>query len=98
MPLEKERLSSISAMALSRLNRKGFLLSDGLLCVVIAVMICKVCFDSYYLFLKHEEGRSAYHERLMEKLEAIYAEMVKCEPCVIEDEQSQTDTLSTDRS
>ena len=34
----------------------------------------------------------------MEKLEGIYAEMVKCEPCVIEDEQSQTDPLSIDCS
>lgn len=71
---------------------------DGLLCVVIAVVICEICFDAYYLFLRHEEGRQSYRQRVNEKLEEISAEIEICVPCIIEDEQSQTDLMPADCS
>ena len=68
-----------------RLNKKGFLLLDSLICVCITSLVCVLCFSIYEAIINYDDGFNRYQILLNEELENIYNTLPDCEVCIIDE-------------
>ena len=75
-------------MAISLMNKKGFLLIDSLVSIVIVVSICFLCASTYQNVNNYHDGFDSYKEKIKQKYEDIYSSLGECEKCIIEEDSS----------
>lgn len=70
------------------MNKKGFLLVDSLITVIVVSISCYLCMYTYKLIDNYEKGYLNYKERINESYFEIFNNLGKCEKCEIEQEDS----------
>ena len=70
------------------MNKKGFLLLDSLVSVVIVVSLSLLCVSTYQNVSNYYDGYHTYKNRLKEEYENIYSMLGECEKCIIEEDLS----------
>lgn len=70
------------------MNKKGFLLIDSLVSVVIVVSICLLCASTYQNINNYYDGYDLYKEKIKEEYENVYSLLGECEKCIIEEDLS----------
>ena len=67
------------------MNKKGFILSDALVNVLIVSLLCALCFSIFRLIDKNEEVYNCYLETSNEKYDTLFGSLEICEICVVEE-------------
>ena len=70
------------------MNKKGFLLLDSLVCVVIVVSLCTFVLGTYQNIHSYYDGYDKYQREIAESYSEIYDKLYECEKCEIEEEDS----------
>ena len=73
------------------MNRKGFLLVDSLISVVITVCLSLLCACLFKAIDNFNEGYDLYQEEMANEYENIYEYLGECEKCQIEEDSSQVE-------
>lgn len=68
------------------MNKKGFLLLDSLVSVVIVATLCLLCASTYQNVSNYYDGYHTYKNRMKEEYENIYSMLGVCEKCIIEED------------
>ena len=72
-------------MVMRLLNRKGFLLIDSLICVMITSLLCVSCYSIYKAIDNYENAYIEYQTRSNNDLEDIYNSLKECETCELDE-------------
>ena len=70
------------------MNKKGFMLLDALLSLVIVTLLCLLCFSIYRVIDNNEEVLDEYYLRNNEKYDALFGSLGDCIPCVSQEDTS----------
>lgn len=70
------------------MNKKGFLLLDSLVSVLIVMALCLLCASTYQNVSNYLDGYHIYKNRMKEEYENIYSMLGVCEKCIIEEDSS----------
>ena len=70
------------------LNKKGFLLVDSLINVVIVSSLCLLCFVSYKAIDNYYKGYDNYIEESNNRYTYIFNSIGECQRCVVTKEDS----------
>lgn len=62
-------------------------MADALVCVVVVILICEICFNVCMLIDKHEVGMMEYLDRQNEAFQRIFLELGECMPCRLEEDE-----------
>ena len=68
-------------------NRRGFLLADSLITILVVCLSCILCFSTYEMMKHHESGYEEYLQRSNREIESILLEIGQCEGCAIENDE-----------
>ena len=74
------------------MNKKGFLLVDSLISVLIVSSTAIMSFGVFRNVKNYYEGYDNYQKEVAENYESIFSELTKCEKCVIEAEEEKEDS------
>lgn len=66
-----------------RLNKKGFLLVDSIICVLIVTLIAELCFSTYKTIINDENTFDNYVHKQNNYYEYIFDNLDECEACHI---------------
>ena len=70
------------------MNKKGFLLIDSLVNIIIVSILCTLCLMSYQNVSSYYDGYDLYKEETNSRYEEIYSKLGVCEKCIIEEDPS----------
>lgn len=67
------------------MNKKGFLLIDAIINVLIVSIICSLCLFVYQAIVAYEDGYSSYAQRTNEDYINLFNSLTYCEGCKIDE-------------
>lgn len=65
--------------------KKGFLLVDSLIVVIITTILCFMCYQIYLSTLNYEQGYQNFQTTSNEYYEDLYNDMPICEACTVDE-------------
>lgn len=70
------------------MNKKGFLLTDSLISVVVISAMAIFCISLFSAYSNYQTGYENYLEETNDRYKEIFWELEQCEKCQIVEEQS----------
>lgn len=67
------------------LNKKGFVLLDSLICVLITSILCLTCYSLFISINNYDDGYKEYIQQSNENLQETYNSIGECEACTIDE-------------
>lgn len=71
------------------MNKKGFLLLDSLINVLVVSSLCLLCFSVYKSVCYYKDGYESYLNESNEQYDLLFSNLKECEKCKIIKEDSQ---------
>lgn len=68
------------------MNKKGFLLVDSLICIIIVSLLSCLCMYTYTQINNFNDGYKLYYENNTDKYKDLYKGLGECVKCQIEEE------------
>ena len=69
---------------------KGFLLLDSLINVFIVSCLVTLCYTTYNLMVKYEQGYRQYESNETDRYERIFNELDECEVCEVDEPDEES--------
>lgn len=69
---------------------KGFLLLDSLINVFIVTCLVTLCYTTYNLMMKYEDGYVQYEANALDRYESIFNSLDECEVCDIDEPDEES--------
>lgn len=66
-------------------NKRGFILLDSLVTVLITCAICLLCFSIFNVIETYNAGTKNYRLQSNEEIEDIYNNIPNCEACILDE-------------
>ena len=73
------------------MNKKAFLLTDSLVCLLITICISSLCVYTFLQIDNYHESYKLYYENINEEYANIYYSIPECEKCEIEEVDLEED-------
>lgn len=73
------------------MNKKAFLLTDSLVCLLITVCLSCLCVYTFLQLDNYHESYKYYYEDINEEYKGIYQGIPECEKCQIEEKDTEED-------
>lgn len=70
-------------MVMQHLNKKGFILLDSLICVLITSLLCVTCYSLFLSANNYDDGYIEYIDKSNSNIEQIFNEINECEACTV---------------